>query len=79
MSVRRIRIGGALLNTFLRDCEPWKSRLPPDTNVLEVLGEDRRTHSFVFLIESRELPTVPEGKLIPFVELKNARRRSEVS
>jgi hypothetical protein len=75
MSVRRIRISGEFFNSFLRSNEVWSSRLPPDTNVLEVLEEDRKHHSFILLIESKEFPTIPEGKLIPFIEARFARRQ----
>jgi hypothetical protein len=74
MSVRRIRVAGAFLNSFLRSNEVWSSRLPADTNVVEVLEEDRMHHSFILLVESKEFPVIPEGKLIPFIEARFTRR-----
>jgi hypothetical protein len=59
----------------LRSSELWISRLPDDTNVIEVAGEDRRTHTFVLLVESKEFPDIPEGKLIPFIVPRFTRRR----
>lgn len=74
MSVRKLRISGEFLNSFLRSNEVWSSRLPADTNVIEVLEEERKTHSFILLIESKDFPVIPEGRLIPFIEARFTRR-----
>jgi hypothetical protein len=68
MSVRRIKISGHLLDSFLRDSELWESSLPGDVHVVGVAGEDRDPPSFVLVVESDEFPTVPEGQLIPYLE-----------
>jgi hypothetical protein len=44
-------------------------------HVIGVLEEDRRTHTFVLVVESGVFPAVPEGKLIPFIEPRFTRRR----
>jgi hypothetical protein len=75
MSVRRLRIDGEFLNSFLRSNEVWSSRLPADVNVIEVLEEDRKHHAFIFLVESKEFPIIPEGKLVPYVEARFTRRK----
>jgi hypothetical protein len=74
MSVRRVRVSGRFLSSFLRDSELRESSLPGDVNVIGIAGEDR--DSFVLLVESSEFPPVGEGQLIPFIEPVFARKGS---
>ena len=76
MSVRRIRVSGHILNSFLRDKELWESSLPDDVHVLAVAGEDRDARAFVLVVESDEGAAIAEGELIPFVEAVFERKGS---
>jgi hypothetical protein len=76
MSVRRIRISGELLNSFLRDNELWKSSLPEDVDVLGIVLEDYRPRTFVLIVESHEFAAIAEGQLVPFVEAVFERKAS---
>ena len=80
MSVRRIRISGQLLDSFLRDSELWASSLPDDVHVVGVADADDdrvvvvtdahrgiRPGSFALLVESKEFPAIAEGQLVPFI------------
>ena len=69
MSVRRIRISSAILNSFLRNSELWDSSLPDDVEVIGIAGERIiGEHEFVLLVKSEQFPVIGEGQLIPFVE-----------
>ena len=69
MSVRRIKISGHLLDSFLRDSELWESSLPWDVHVVGIAGEDDEPpQSFVLLAESNYFPSIADGHLIPFIE-----------
>ena len=76
MSVRRIRISGMILDSFLRDSALWESSLPADVHVIGVAGEDRAGQTFVLLVESNQFVAVGEGQLIPFVEAIFTRKAS---
>ena len=66
MSVRRIKISGHLLDSFLRDSELWESSLPWDVHVVGIAGEDDEPpQSFVLLAESNYFPSIADGHLIP--------------
>jgi hypothetical protein len=74
MSIRRLRISGEILDSFLRSNELWQSSLPDDAHVVGVAGGTMQT--FVLLIQSKEFLAVRPGELIPFVDPVFKRRNA---
>jgi hypothetical protein len=75
MSFRRIRVSGALLNTFVRSLEVHGARLPDDARVSGIARADPAARFFTLVVPSREFPTIGEGDLISLAQATVKRER----